>query len=67
MTSRVEIFNIAYDVELIVVPSVRIRVCVLVVGTDIKAFVSWHDLNSLTKFETILSFENADLVVASYF
>ena len=28
----------------IVVPSVRIGVCVVVVGTDIKAFVSWHVL-----------------------
>ena len=43
----------------------RIGVCVVVVGTDIKVFVSWHDLNSLTNFETILSFGNADLVVAS--
>ena len=51
----------------IVVPSVRIGVCVVFVGTDIKAFVSWHDLNSLTNFETILSFGNADLVVASLF
>ena len=51
----------------IVVPSVRIGVCVVVVGIDIKAFVSWHDLNSLIKFETILSFGNADLVVASLF
>ena len=50
-----------------VVPSVRIGVCVVVVGTDIKAFVSWYDLNSLTNFETILSFGNADLVVASLF
>ena len=50
-----------------VVPSVRIGVCVVVVGTDIKAFMSWHDLNSLTNFETILSFGNADLVVASLF
>ena len=33
-----------------VVPSVRIGVCVVVVGTDIKAFVSWHDLNSFNKF-----------------
>ena len=51
----------------IVVPSVRIGVCVVVVGIDIKAFMSWHDLNSLTNFETILSFGNADLVVASLF
>ena len=28
----------------IVVPSVRIGVCIVVVGTDIKAFVSWHVL-----------------------
>ena len=51
----------------IVVPSVRIGVYVVVVGTDIKVFMSWHDLNSLTNFETILSFGNADLVVASLF
>ena len=34
----------------IVVSSVRIGVCVVVVGTNIEAFVSWHNLNYLTKF-----------------